>query len=170
MESVGLKILYSGGMKSGKSKLAELKALELSPYHKPIYLATNELKDSDMLKRIEKHKIQRKDRFATIEEGINIYDAVKNSKAVILIDCITIWINNMLYHKKSKKAILSNIKGLLSLNNHIIFVLNEVGLGIIPDNSLARRFIDLSGDMGQLLAKKCNEVYFCQLGLSLRLK
>jgi len=166
-----LKIAYIGGIKSGKSSLAEQKALEMCSDFKPYYLATTELNDDDEMKqRVEKHKERRKDQFITIEEPLNIYDVIKSCNNIVLVECLTIWINNMLYYAKPNNEIFNCLTKVLLLNQSIIFVLNEVGLGIIPDNPLARQFIDISGAVSQLLGKHCNEVYFCSAGLSLKIK
>jgi len=165
-----LKIAYIGGVKSGKSRLAELKTLELSHELTPIYLATNEFMDDEMLKRIEAHKQQRQNNFKTIEEPLDIFSIISQANSPVLVECLTVWINNMMYHKKSGETIIKEIKKVLKLNKTIIFVLNEVGLGLLPNNPLGRSFIDISGKVSQLLGEFCDEVYFCIAGLSLNMK
>ncbi len=170
-----MKTLFIGGIKSGKSLHAEQYALHLSKKNKApknIYLATCEVYDAQMLERIETHKEQRKNNFTTLEEPIHIAKAIQQFKPnqIILIECITMWLNNMLYHKYSHPEIFNQLEEVLTLPHSLIFVLNDVGSGIIPDNVLAREFIDLSGKVSQLLSKNCEQVFFCIAGLKQQLK
>jgi adenosylcobinamide kinase/adenosylcobinamide-phosphate guanylyltransferase len=80
------------------------------------------------------------------------------------------WLNNMLFHDRSEEEILEHIDTVLALPNDIVFVHNDVGSGIIPDNALARRFADLSGVVAQRIAAECDEVYHCVAGLATRIK
>jgi adenosylcobinamide kinase / adenosylcobinamide-phosphate guanylyltransferase len=164
-----LKTLFIGGIKSGKSKSAEsfiLKHNDIKPY----YLATTELLDSEMSLRVVQHKEQRKNRFTTIEEPLQLYNTLQNLDRPILIECLTMWINNMLYHKKTAKEIYQEIELILQLPQDICFVLNDVGAGVIPNNRLARTFVDISGTVAQQIADQCDEVYFCIAGLQKRMK
>ena len=164
-----MKALFIGGIKSGKSKNAENFTIKHAD-KKPYYVATTEFIDEEMAKKIELHKIQRKDNFITIEEALNISHKVKQCDDIVLVECLSMWINNMLYHKRSKEQIFKEIDELLSLDRSIVFVLNDVGTGIIPDNKLAREFIDLSGIISQKIASKCDEVFHTIAGISTRLK
>lgn len=157
-------------MRSGKSRAAEAKALELSPAQKPYYLATSEALDDEMRERIERHKAQRADRFESIEEPQNIYGVIANGGDTVLVECLSIWINNMLHYGKNEADIMDELRKILALDKNIVFVINEVGCGIIPDNALAREFIDISGRVAQLVAAACDEVYLCSVGLALRMK
>ena len=163
-----MKYLYTGGQKSGKSRLAELKTLEVAS-SKPYYLATSEICDSEMQDRVDLHKIQRADKFITIEEPLDIFTAIKYCDDTVIIDCLTIWLNNKMYHDQ-RDSIFTDIEKLLDLPQDIVRVLNSVGFGVIPDNPLAREFIDLSGKLSQVIAEKCDEVHFCNAGLSIRMK
>ena len=148
-----MKALFIGGIKSGKSKNAE----EFSVLHaskKPYYLATTEFIDEEMAKKIDDHKRQREDRFITVEESLNLSSKVSECDDVVLVECLSMWINNMLYHNKTHEEIFQEVDNLLSLESSIVFVLNDVGTGIIPDNKLAREFIDLSGKISQKLGSK----------------
>ena len=165
-----MKILYTGGMKSGKSRAAELKALELCTDKKPYYLATSEALDDEMRERIARHKAQRADRFESVEAPTALYETVRDLKGTVLVECLSIWMNNMLHYGKSEAEIMDELRKTLELEQNIVFVLNEVGCGIIPDNALAREFIDISGRVGQVLAAACDEVYLCAVGLSMRMK
>ena len=168
--SRGLKIAYLGGVKSGKSRLAEAKALELSGIERPYYLATSEFTDDEMNERIEVHKIRRGTRFQTVEEPLKLYETVKQCETPVLIDCLTVWMSNMLHHKNPEQDILSEILSLFRLDQTIIMVQNEVGFGVIPENPLARRFVDISGRVSQILGEQCDELYFCSAGLQMAMK
>ena len=161
-----MKILYIGGQKSGKSLLAEKKTLELSK--KPYYIATydNSYHDEEMQDRIALHKKQREDKFITIEETLFLDRVIEDDKTY-LIDCMSMWILNIMNNKLKYEEILANI---LSKNANIIFVLNEVTSGIIPMDKFSREYVDMSGRVGQRLAKECDEVYQVIVGLENRIK
>ena len=165
-----MKILFTGGVKSGKSRHAERRMLELAEAEKPVYLATTELLDPEMEKRISEHKLRRSEKFKTIEEPLFLAKALSQTDTPILVECMTMWLNNALHHQLPESKIIEEIETLLSLENEIVFVLNEVGLGIIPDNSLSRKFIDLSGRIAQRLAEACDEVNWCVAGISVKIK
>lgn len=165
-----MKILYTGGMRSGKSRAAEAKALELSADKKPYYLATSEALDDEMAKRIERHKTQRADKFESIEAPTALYDTIAHLEGTILVECLSIWINNMLHYGKTEADIMDELRKTIELEQNIVFVINEVGCGIIPDNPLTREFIDISGRAGQMVAAACDEVYLCAVGLNVRMK
>jgi len=164
-------ILYFGGQKSGKSKLAEKKAIKLASKikKKPFYIATydDSYFDDEMKRRVDKHKKQRKNNFTTIEEITNLPKVIKE-KETYLVDCISMWIlNNM---KQDIKVLLKQIKKLKKLNTNIVFVLNDVNSGVIPLDKLSRKFVDMTGVVGQKLAKIADEVYEVKLGISLQIK
>lgn len=162
-------ILYFGGQKSGKSNLAEKKALALANEEKPYYLATydNSYGDSEMIQRVERHQLQRVDNFHTIEETKNL-PAVINDGETYLIDCISMWILNNI--EEDETTLLEQLEILSKKDANIVFVLNDVNNGVIPLDSLSRKYVDLSGIIGQKLASFCDEVYEVKLGLEIRLK
>lgn len=163
------KTLFIGGIKSGKSINAQEYILKNSTT-KPIYLATTEFIDEEMQKRIDAHKTNRADKFETIEEPLGLYKIISISKSAILVECVSMWINNMLYHHKNFKDMSNELEAVLKLDKEIVFVLNDVGSGVIPDNKLAREFIDISGKLSQLIAQNCDEVYHTIAGISTRIK
>ena len=165
-----MKILITGGVKSGKSRHAETRILEMANGKKPIYLATTELLDPEMEERVLEHRRRRGEKFRTIEEPLHLTDALLNIEGPVLIECLTMWLNNALHHQLSEKKIITEIENLLQLKCDVIFVQNEVGLGIIPDNSLARKFSDLSGRIAQQLGEVCDEVNLCVVGILLQIK
>ncbi len=178
-------IFIIGGCRSGKSAYA-LKLAE-SIKGKRVYLATGEPLDDEMIKRIKKHKKGRGRNWITIEEPINIVDVIKKNKKcnIILLDCLTLWISNMMCREarvkaathpqgwvgsRVKKDIIEFITACKKTKASIIIVSNEVGLGIVPDNPLARNFRDIAGYANQSIAKKADEVYFVISGIPMRLK
>ena len=162
------KILYFGGQKSGKSKLAEQKILELSN-SKPYYIATydNSYNDSEMQTRINRHRQQREDRFYTIEERYELTKVIKKSNSY-LVDCISMWILNNI--DKKEETLLTQLEELSNIQANIVFVLNDVNSGVIPLDKESRRFVDLTGVIGQKLASLCDEVYEVKLGIGVQLK
>ncbi|MDT8339077.1 MAG: bifunctional adenosylcobinamide kinase/adenosylcobinamide-phosphate guanylyltransferase [Sulfurimonas sp.] len=163
------KALFIGGIKSGKSLNAEIYTLKHS-LQKPIYLATTEFIDDEMQKRIEAHKLQRDAQFETLEEPLKLYETISKQKNAVLVECLSMWINNMLYHGFEFAEMKKELEAVLALDKTVVFVLNDVGCGIIPDNALAREFIDISGKLSQLIASSCDEVYHTIAGISTRIK
>lgn len=172
-------IFVTGGARSGKSAFA-LKLAE-SIHGKRLYLATAEALDNEMLKRIKQHKKERGNNWKTIESPIKITEVIKKNTGydVILLDCLTVWISNMMHtaNRPSGKGAGGITKGIHSLISacknskaNIIVVSNEVGLGIVPDNPLARRFRDIAGISNQKMAEAADKVYFVVSGMEMRLK
>lgn len=165
-----LRILVTGGIKSGKSRYAETLALQIAS-QPPLYLATTEpMADPEMKQRIAQHQQQRGDRFVTCEEGLWLSQVLPKTPTLVLVECLTMWLNNLLFHEQEDSIAFRELEQLWSTPHDFVFVLNEVGLGIIPDNPLARRFVDLSGRVGQWLGSRCHQVYFCAAGIPLQLK
>ena len=163
-----MKILYYGGQKSGKSRLAEEKAIKLSET-KPHYIATydNSFNDDEMKERIGKHQGQRQEHFITIEESYDLHRVIKTGETY-LIDCISMWIFNTL--DRREEELLAQLDTISKIDANIIFVLNDVNSGIIPLEKESRKYVDMSGIIGQKLAALCDEVYEAKLGLEIKLK
>ena len=164
-----MKILFIGGIKSGKSINAQNYIIKNSTT-RPTYLATTEFIDKGMKKRIDAHKENRGDNFNTVEEPLKIYEAISTNKKAVLVECVSMWINNMLYHGFNYEDMKEELLRILELKQTIVFVLNDVGSGVIPDNALSREFVDISGKLSQLIASHCNEVYHTIAGISTRIK
>ena len=164
-----MKVLFIGGIKSGKSFNAEKFILDMSD-KKPIYLATTEFIDEEMKRRIEAHTIQRQDFFITEEEPLKVYEFIVKQEKNVLVECLSMWINNMMYHDYSYEDMEAELVKIMKLKQNIVFVLNDVGSGIIPTNKLAREFVDISGKLSQLIAGECDEVYHTIAGISTRIK
>ena len=164
-----MKILYFGGQKSGKSSLAEAKAIELSCNKKPYYIATydNDYGDVEMQNRVLKHQNQRANKFETIEEKFALSTVIEDDNTY-LVDCISMWLLNAL--EKEEEELLTEIEKISSKDANIVFVLNDVSSGVIPFEKVSRKYVDLSGIIGQKLASICDEVYEVKLGLTQRLK
>lgn len=165
-----MKTLFIGGVKSGKSHLAEAFILELAGALKPYYLATTEFIDDEMRARIDAHRQRRQDAFITLEAPVNLLAALQDCRRPVLVECVTMWLNNRLYHQIPEAVTLEELNAVLHLPCDMVLVHNEVGLGIIPDQPLARQFVDLSGKASQLMGQYCDQVFFCCAGLKLQLK
>lgn len=163
-----MKSFYFGGQKSGKSNLASIRALQISK-NKPFYVATydNSYNDESMQNRIDAHVQHRQKDFISIEESFDLSLVIKEGNTY-LVDCITMWIfNNM---DKSEEFLIGELEKLFLIPCDIIFILNDVSCGVIPLDKESRRFVDLSGIIGQFLAKKCDEVIEVKYGIERKLK
>lgn len=165
-----MKTLFIGGIKSGKSRSAETFILERSGTAKPYYLATTEFIDEEMQARIDIHRQRRRDLFITIEEPVKLLDTLQQCSGPVLIECVSMWLNNLLYHQVPETAILQELEAVMQLPCELVLVHNEVGLGVIPDNPLARQFVDLSGKAAQIMGNHCEKVFFCSAGLTMQMK
>jgi len=149
--------------------------------HSLVFVATAQPKDEEMLERIKYHKFQRSDRWRTFEEPLEIGFAIDNAFAegakAVVVDCLTLWVSNLLEKygaTEAEERILTTVKAIETKKTQrqglCVFVTNEVGLGIVPDNPLARLFRDLAGRANQLFAQLCDEVYFVIAGIAKRIK
>lgn len=173
-------ILISGGCRSGKSKQAEELALSLPGPH--IYLATSPRLDDDMNDRIKRHQQQRAGKgWLSIEEELNIEKVLKHhGSSTILVDCLTLWINNLMWQAEqsgkeiNEAQIAETCESLIQickqLSGTLIFVSNETGMGIMPANRQARLFGDLSGRCNQIIAKAADKVIFMVSGIPMHIK
>jgi adenosylcobinamide kinase/adenosylcobinamide-phosphate guanylyltransferase len=164
--------LVLGGARSGKSHYAE--GLARRPGGQPTYIATAEITDAEMRERIARHREDRGVRWRTIEAPLDLVTALLQAdgpKSFTLIECLTVWINNLIYHGKDVAGEVENFRTSLAGNKgHVVIVANEVGLGIVPDNALARRFRDEAGRANQAIADVADEVVFVAAGLPMMLK
>lgn len=166
-------VLILGGARSGKTTFAERLAVRYG--HAPLYLATAVALDDEMRDRVQSHRSQRHAKFSTLEEPVNLPGALRSAAGrhdVILVDCLTLWMTNLLGLGEDVSAAIGELgKALTEIESaQIILVSNEVGLGIVPDNALARTFRDLAGAAHQRMADICPNVYFVAAGLPLVLK
>lgn len=170
-----MKELILGGARSGKSHYAETCANESGL--KVIYVATAQALDSEMQLRIQHHQQQRPSHWRLIEEPIELLSVLKehaNSSTCILVDCLTLWISNQLCSSEHKQHIEKNSKDLASLLSilpgKIIFVSNEVSMGITPMGEMSRQFVDDSGRLHQRLAAVCDKVTLMVAGIPSQVK
>jgi adenosylcobinamide kinase/adenosylcobinamide-phosphate guanylyltransferase len=161
-----------GGARSGKSRFALQKALEFSG--KKAYIATAQALDDEMKERIDKHKKERSGDWTTFEEPINIRGLIKDVHKkynVIIIDCLTLWLSNlMLTGSNIERESELFISSLTDVHCPLLIVSNEVGLGIVPDNAMARKFRDLSGYVNQRVAETADAVYLVTAGIPVKIK
>jgi adenosylcobinamide kinase / adenosylcobinamide-phosphate guanylyltransferase len=164
-----MKILYIGGQKSGKSSLAEKKVLKLSKNRIPFYIATydNSYGDKSMQKRITLHHKRRKNRFNIIEKTNKLHDSIYKEN-IYLVDCLSMWLLNHIM--LPEKKIIKELKKILKKDADMVFVLNDINNGVIPIDKLSRKYVDLSGIIGQIVAKSCDIVIRVDCGLQTKLK
>ena len=173
-------MFITGGARSGKSRFAEQAA---AAYGAPMcYLATAQSLDDEMGRRIVKHQRRRGDVWHTIEEPLQLEQALAENDGafkVILIDCLTLWLSNLLMlHEylggKAEERILEDVlhlaETLRGMTTPVIIVSNEVGMGIVPENRLARMFRDIAGQANQTIAAAACEAWLVTCGIPLKLK
>jgi len=166
-------VLVLGGARSGKTGFAERLAMRAGQH--PAYLATAQALDDEMRERVRTHKQQRGGAFATIEEPLDLSGALLRAARqhdAILVDCLTLWITNMIVANANVAQAVDELIDTLGRIStaRVILVSNEVGLGIVPDNAMARMFRDLAGSAHQRLAEICDDAYFVVAGLPMVLK
>ena len=177
---MGKLILVTGGARSGKSAYALRVAEAVS--ERKLFVATSPHLDQEMSDRITRHQEERRGRdWQTIEEETklaNIFSSNVQNIDVVLIDCITLWVNNIIYavgeHNINDKSIgelcQEWIERALEYPGVVICVTNEVGMGIVPENDLARKYRDLVGTCNQILGKVASEVVLVSCGIPLTIK
>lgn len=174
-------VLVTGGCRSGKSAFAQRLAEEAG--EKRIYLATCPVLDGEMAERVARHREERRGRgWETVEEEVELARAigVVDPAAVVLVDCLTLWINNLLYRREQEGRLpdedeFAGLAGEFSRacggrTGTTVVVTNEVGWGIVPENPLARRFRDLAGRVNQVVAAAADEVHLLACGQPIRIK
>ena len=165
--------LVLGGARSGKSRFAE--ALVSEPVGlRRVYVATAQAFDEEMELRIATHRAQRGDGWLTVEAPHDLADALLRFAVpgnAVLVDCLTLWLSNRLLAEADLEADAARLVAVLGrVRAPVVLVANEVGLSIVPDNALARRFRDAAGRLNQMIAAIADQAYFVVAGLSQRLK
>ncbi len=165
----------TGGARSGKSAFAEKLALELAG--RRAYIATAQALDEEMMVRIAKHRQDREKSWDTYEEPLAVAELLRKLSGryeVALLDCLTLWLSNVMAHTDGDGAVQFRsedlVKAIREFGGACIVVSNEVGLGIVPDNPLARKFRDLAGMLNQKVAQAAEEVYFTAAGIPVKIK
>ncbi len=176
--------LITGGSRSGKSSFA-LELAESFSHHQRLFIATCPAVDGEMEERVRRHKEERLGRgWQTFEEELDparlIANDLPNSSGVVLLDCLTLWINNLLYHAdkvekdfsdKDIAILCSELISVMKASPHsFIVVSNEVGLGIVPENPLSRKYRDLVGTANQCFGREAGKVILVSCGIPLYIK
>lgn len=176
-----MKALILGGVRSGKSRYAEKLSIQLAKESqgKLVYIATSFPQDDEMQQRVDEHQEQRRlsgQEWITVEETLylaNVLERYASADTTILIDCLTLWMTNLLCHENSdliKQETEKLLSTLPQLEGNIFFVSNETGLGIVPMDKLTRQFVENMGRFHQDLAARCSQVDFVIAGLAMNIK
>lgn len=168
--------LVLGGCRSGKSRHALTLADQIKGKSK-IFIATSVPLDEEMHQRVSAHQAERGPDWLTAEEPVRIADLIRDRSKdadVILVDCLTLWISNMMFEgyddpqiRESTTAFTDSIR---TASCPVIAVSNEVGTGVVPENSLSRRFRDNAGFVNQAVAAAVDEVFWCVAGIPVAIK
>jgi adenosylcobinamide kinase/adenosylcobinamide-phosphate guanylyltransferase len=164
--------LVLGGARSGKSSYAE--GITVAHPRGCVYVATAEIGDDEMAERVRKHRARREAHWRTVEAPLDLGAAVvaeTEQGAAVLVDCLTLWLSNLMAAGRAPALETEDlVRALGQAGGPVVFVSNEVGMGIVPDNALARAFRDHAGRLNQRIAEIANSVFFVAAGLPLRLK
>lgn len=168
--------LVTGGVRSGKSRFAVSYAQ--SKAGNKVFIATAVPFDDEMKKRVDNHRLERGDFFATVEEPYDLAAAVMRVQSfysIAVVDCLTVWMGNLFYkYEQNPGQIYAEIdnlvNALVNVQSEIIIVTNEVGWGIVPENKLAREFRDLNGLLNQKVAEVANNVILSVSGIQINIK
>jgi adenosylcobinamide kinase / adenosylcobinamide-phosphate guanylyltransferase len=165
-------LLILGGARSGKSRHAQSLA-EASRLH-PVLIATAEAHDAEMALRIARHAVSRDARWTLVEEPVALAGALRREARrdrIVVVDCATLWLSNLLLKNDNLATATQDLaQSVAGLAGPVIFVSNEAGCGIVPENALARAFRDAQGVLNQALAEACEAVVLVNAGIALCLK
>ena len=165
-------LLILGGARSGKSRYAQ-KLAEASR-RRPVLIATAQAHDAEMALRITRHAALRDARWTLVEEPVALAGALRREARkdrIIVVDCATLWLSNLLLQDDNLAAATQDLaQTVAELSGPAIFVSNEAGCGIVPENALARAFRDAQGLLNQALAEACEAVVLVSAGIALSLK
>lgn len=162
-------ILVLGGARSGKSRFSENLAKGVKHY-----IASGQAFDAEMSARIDQHQVQRGTEWTTHEEPLNVLARLQSLDIkgnFVLFDCLTLWLSNLMFAERCLRDEVENLCAFLqSCQAQVVVVSNEVGMGIVPDNALARKFRDEQGFANQAVAAAAKQVVFVAAGLPIALK
>ena len=186
------KMLITGGVRSGKSRLAQELAAKLSPEGRVLYVATAKVLDEEMMVRVKKHQDSRPASWDTFEGYTDLRSKLPlwgKSYETVLIDCLTMLLTNRLFDEigmqdpdtltKEQIRQLENMaekeaenlaEGILASDANVLLVTNEIGMGVVPDHLLGRVFRDMAGKANQILAARLPQVTFMVSGIPLTVK
>lgn len=163
--------LVLGGARAGKSAFAEGLA---QAWKRRVYVATAVATDDEMAARIASHQARRGSDWRTVEEPVELAAAVRRESAPgtgLLVECLTVWLGNLMHHGHDVDAARETLlEALAAAAGPVVLVANEVGLGIVPDNAMARAFRDHAGRLNQAVARVASRVYFVAAGIPMTLK
>lgn len=163
--------LVLGGARAGKSAFAEGLA---QAWERRVYLATAVATDDEMTARIASHQARRGSGWRTVEEPLELSEAVRRESALgtgLLVECLTVWLGNLMHHGRDvDPACQALLESLGAAVGPVVLVANEVGLGIVPDNPMARAFRDHAGRLNQAAARAADRVFFVAAGIPMVLK
>ncbi len=165
----------TGGARSGKSAFAQKLAKDVAG--KPAFIATAQALDQEMAAKIAKHRQDRGAAWDTYEEPLAVADLLRKLSGryqVVLLDCLTLWLSNIIAHSEGDETVVNRSDQLIAAVREFagtcIIVSNEVGLGIVPDNALARKFREMAGMLNQKVAEAADEVFFTAAGIPMKIK
>lgn len=163
-------ILITGGARSGKSALAERIVKRMGDTL--VYIATAQAFDDEMTARIDEHQARRGDEWTTINAPFDLAEALLDSDGQPrLVDCLTLWLTNLMLDGRDIQSETAKLLATLAQqSSSVVFVTNEVGSGIVPENKLGRQFRDAAGRLNQQVADACDEVYLAVSGQPLKVK
>ncbi|MEJ2222909.1 MAG: bifunctional adenosylcobinamide kinase/adenosylcobinamide-phosphate guanylyltransferase [Desulfobacterales bacterium] len=169
-------VFVIGGCRSGKSTYA-MQTAERVPAEQKIFIATCVPRDDEMKRRVARHQKERSQNWVTVEAPLNLPEAIRqNSRSgdVILVDCLTLWVSNLLMEtgdeSKIEETISQFINAIEKAAGPIVLVSNEVGTGIVPENALARQYRDIIGRVNQDVAKTAGRVIWMVAGIPVTVK
>nr|WP_317891970.1 bifunctional adenosylcobinamide kinase/adenosylcobinamide-phosphate guanylyltransferase [uncultured Sphingomonas sp.] len=172
IERSGRTMLVLGGARSGKSRYAQ--GLAEASGGRLVFIATAQAFDDEMTDRIRRHQADRDGRWTTVEASVDLAGAIAaadDADAVVLVDCLTLWASNLLLGEEDAEARLAQLLAALKrARGQVLLVANEVGLGIVPDNALARAFRDLAGTINQRVAAVVDQVHMTVAGIPIIVK
>ena len=163
--------LVLGGARSGKSRYAEQAVMASPPPW--VYVATAEPFDAELTARIAEHRSRRGGQWQTVEAPLDLAGAIAGApaSATVLVDCLTLWLNNLMFNNRDIDAEMQRLETALAARRApSVLVSNEVGSGIVPDNAEARRFRDLQGRLNQRIAARADRVVLLLAGLPMVVK
>jgi adenosylcobinamide kinase/adenosylcobinamide-phosphate guanylyltransferase len=165
-------LIVLGGARSGKSRYAQ--RLAETSGARPVLIATARAHDAEMTARIARHAAERGPDWTLVEEPLALAAALEGEARqgrIVVVDCATLWLSNLFLQEADWGAAIRDLAGAVArLAGPAIFVSNEVGLGIVPDNALARAFRDAQGSLNQALAQACDAAVLMSAGLAIQLK
>jgi adenosylcobinamide kinase/adenosylcobinamide-phosphate guanylyltransferase len=166
-------VFITGGARSGKSSFALKEASKIKG--KKAFIATLQPLDEEMKARVQRHKAERSTEWNTFEEPLDLKKLLGqlNDYSVVLIDCLTLWLSNLMLKGRDIDLEIEELISALNSkreNLWVFVVSNEVGMGIVPENKMARQFRDVAGMLNQKMAQIADEVYFLVSGMPLKIK